>query len=250
MTVDDRIRFGARLVVVDGSAMQARYAERSSAAALARLKRALRPPLPLVHNPAEPRLPAPPGSANLYIGGGGRETPGFINLDIGFFAGVNIVANAERLPFRDAVLDGVECDAVLEHVEDPDRLACEMLRVLKPGGRVHVVVPFCHPYHAYPADHRRWTEAGLRQWLERMGFRSLQSGVRTGPTATLLAFLLEYTKVLFGTGKAGKAAWALSGWLLFPLRYVDLWLNRGGRAHLLANHVYALAAKPYQGSPT
>ncbi len=244
MTPEDRQRFGARLDDTEGAAMQARYAERGSSAALARLKRALRPPLPLVHNPAEPHLETPPGSANLYIGGGGRQTPGFLNLDIGFFGGVDIVGNAERLPFRDAVLDAVECDAVLEHVEDPNRLAGEMLRVLKPGGNVHIVVPFCHPYHAYPADHRRWTETGLRDWLVGLGFRPLQTGVRTGPTATLLVFLLEYNKVLLGTGRLGKAAWAISGWFLFPLRYLDMWLNRTGRAHLLANHVYALAEKP------
>lgn len=244
MASADRERFSVRLDDSAGSEMAGRYAERASGSAAARIKRALRPPLPLVHNPSEPRLPCPPGSNNLWIGGGGQTIPGFCNLDIGLFPGVDLVANAEHLPLRDGVLDAIECDAVLEHVDHPEWVVCEALRVLKPGGLFHAVVPFCHPYHAYPADHRRWTGPGLDAWLSGLGFEIVQSGVRTGPTATLLTFMLEYNKVLLGTGPAGKAARAAAGWLLFPLRYLDVWLNRKPEARLLANHVFALARKP------
>jgi uncharacterized protein YbaR (Trm112 family)/SAM-dependent methyltransferase len=244
MTPEDRARFGVRLAEPGGAGMAARYSERASASLGARLKRILRPPLPLVHNPAEPALPCPPGSLNLHLGGGGRSVPGFFNLDIGLFPGVDVVANAERLPFAEEALDAIECDAVLEHVEAPESLAREALRVLKPGGLFHAVVPFCHPYHAYPADYRRWTQAGLGHWLAGLGFEILATGARTGPTATLLTFLLEYVKLLFGGGSAGKAAYAAAGWLLFPFRYLDCWLNRRAGADLLANHVFALARKP------
>lgn len=243
MIPDDRARYGVRFREAEGATMAARYGERASGSAVARLKRALRPPLPLIHNPAEPQLPAPAGSANLWIGGAGRATPGFINLDLHLFPGVNLVANAERLPFRDAVLDSVECDAVLEHAENPERLVCEILRVLNPHGLVHAVVPFCHPYHAYPSDFRRWTQPGLTRLLEEAGFQLIAAGVRTGPMATLLAFTLEYAKVLLGGGALGKSAYTALGWILFPLRYADLLLYRSERAALLANHVYALARK-------
>ncbi len=244
MTAEDQARCQARLGDREGAAMVARYDQRASASITARLKRALRPPLPLVHNPAEPRLPCPAGSHNLWIGGGGRATPGFLNLDIGPFPGVDLIANAQRLPLRNSALDAVECDAVLEHVENPDAVAREIFRVLKPGGLVHAVAPFCHPYHAYPADFRRWTQAGLAHWFATFGFERLESGVRTGATATLLAFVLGYNKVLFGEKTLGKAAYAAAGWLLFPLRYLDWWLNRRPGAHLLANHVFLLARKP------
>ncbi len=244
MTPADRERFGTRLERPEGAAMAARYGERASASLPARIKRALAPPLPLVHNAHEPRLPCPSGSCNLWIGGGGARTEGFVNLDVGLFPGVDVVANAERLPFQDCALDSIECDAVLEHVERPDEVARQMYRTLKPGGLLHAVVPFCHPYHAYPADFRRWTASGFAAWIAGFGFEVTASGVRTGPTATLLTFVLEYTKALFGAGTAGKAAYAAAGWLLFPLRYLDLWLNRTPRAEWLANHVYVLARKP------
>jgi uncharacterized protein YbaR (Trm112 family) len=244
MTPGDRRRFGGTLAERAGAAMRGRYAERASRRLAARLKRALRPPLPLVHNPAEPSLPCPPGSHNLWIGGGGRLTAGFFNLDVDAFPGVDLVANAERLPFQAGSLDAVECDAVLEHVEQPLAVGREIFRVLKPGGWLHAVVPFCHPYHAYPADFRRWTLPGFRDWVAGLGFEVVTAGVRTGPTATLLAFLLEYCKVVLGEGLWGKAACAAAGWVLFPLRYLDCWLNRGPRSHALANHVFVLARKP------
>jgi hypothetical protein len=67
--------------------------------------------------------------------------------------------------------------------------------------------------------------------------------VRTGPTATLLAVVLEYVK-LVSPRALRKAFYALAGWLLWPLRYADVWLNRKADATTLANHIYTLARKP------
>ena len=238
MTPADRARFRVELDGGAGRAMVERYLERGPGWP-ARLKQALRPPAPLVHNPREPALET--GALNLYLGGGGRRVPGFLNVDIGSFPGVDLVANAERLPFLNATLDAVECDAVLEHVERPEQAVAEILRVLKPGGQMHAVVPFCHPYHAYPSDYRRWTISGLRALFG--GFECLDCGVRTGPTATMLAFVLDYLKLWMPGRAAGKAAYAAAGWLLFPLRYLDLLLLRRSDAHILANHIYILARK-------
>lgn len=243
MTPADCARFQVQLDAGAGREMAARYQERAPAGPgfPARLKQALRPPLPLVHNPREPALAIQPGSRNLYLGGGGRQVSGFINVDLGPFPGVDALANAEHLPFLDSTLDAVECDAVLEHVEQPEQAVAEIRRVLKPGGQVHAVVPFCHPFHAYPADFRRWTLAGLRSLFSE--FECLDSGVRTGPTATLLAFALDYIKLWMPGRTAARAAYAAAGWLLFPLRYLDLLLLSRRDAHVLANHIYILARK-------
>jgi SAM-dependent methyltransferase len=47
----------------------------------------------------------------------------------------------ERLPFKDASFDRVICTETLEHVDDDAVLACELARVLKPGGILAVSVP-------------------------------------------------------------------------------------------------------------
>lgn len=44
------------------------------------------------------------------------------------------VGDGERLPFDDASFDVVFCNNVLEHLEHPDQVFSEVVRVLKPGG--------------------------------------------------------------------------------------------------------------------
>jgi SAM-dependent methyltransferase len=195
----------------------------------------------LVHNPSELEIDAPLGRWNLYIGGAGATVEGYVNVDLFALPGVNVVANAEQLPFRGSLFQRIECDAVLEHVERPERVMAEIERVLAPGGFAHVVVPFCHPFHEYPRDFRRFTPDGLRQFAG--GLEVVAEGWRTGPTATLLVFVLEYVKVWLPWRSLRVAVHGVLGWLLFPLRYLDLILLRSPRAGQIANHCYVWLRK-------
>jgi hypothetical protein len=76
------------------------------------------------------------------------------------------------------------------------RAVWEMTRVLRPGGFLHVVVPFCHPFHAYPSDCHRWTTRGQRELLPASQCIVPDEGIRTGPTATMLSFVCEYCRIL------------------------------------------------------
>lgn len=55
--------------------------------------------------------------------------------------GTFCVGEAIALPFEDAFFDAVGSFTVLEHVEDPDTMLREMVRVLKPGGRIVIACP-------------------------------------------------------------------------------------------------------------
>jgi SAM-dependent methyltransferase len=50
-------------------------------------------------------------------------------------------ADAQRLPLRDQTVDAVVSVAVLQLVPDPVMALAEMARVLRPGGRLAVMVP-------------------------------------------------------------------------------------------------------------
>jgi SAM-dependent methyltransferase len=64
--------------------------------------------------------------------------------------GINVVrGDATRLPMPDSQFDLAVSYDVLEHIEDDAGVAEEMMRVLKPGGRVLIAVP---------ADPRLWSE--------------------------------------------------------------------------------------------
>src|SRR5712671_874863 len=148
-------------MATEDNSLEALYRRRSSPRWRDRLIRLLQPPAPFVMNPAEPR-DFPLGRWNLYIGGAGRVVMGYVNLDLFALPGVDVAANAEHLPFPSDVFQRVECDAVLEHVQDPAQVMQEIRRVLLPGGYLHLVTPFCHPFHEYPKDYRRFTLDGLK----------------------------------------------------------------------------------------
>ncbi|MBV8847100.1 MAG: class I SAM-dependent methyltransferase [Bryobacterales bacterium] len=200
------------------------------------------PPLPLIHNPHEPRN-FPLGRRNLYIGGANRRVPGYVNLDILLVPGVDIVADAEQMPFPSNLFTRVECDAVLEHVRHPERVISEIERVLARGGHAHLVTPFCHPFHEYPRDYRRFTLDGLKE-LARGRFEIAAEGWRTGPTATMLVFAIEYAKLWLPWRLWRALAHGVLGWLLFPLRYLDLFFVNSSRAGRIGNHCYLWLRKP------
>ena len=94
------------------------------------------------------------------------------------------------LPFADRAFDGGVCTEVLEHVSDARLLLAELARVLKPGARLLVSVPFIFHYHADPRDFLRFTPPGLAAELERSGFEvEFVGGI--GGRLTALALWIE-----------------------------------------------------------
>ena len=220
---------------MDSRSVERLYERRKSPEWRRRLYRLLEPPRPFVMNPRE-AIEAPLGRWNLYIGGAGSKPDGYVNIDLFCLPGVDVAADAERLPFRAGLFQRVECDAVLEHVRDPAAVIREIERVLAPGGYAHLVTPFCHPFHEYPKDYRRFTLDGLKELAGSL--EVVAEGWRTGPTATLLVFVLEYVKLLLPWKAWRVIAHGVLGWVLSPLRYLDLWLLRYARAAQIGNHCY------------
>ncbi|MEV5508806.1 methyltransferase domain-containing protein [Streptomyces orinoci] len=64
------------------------------------------------------------------------------------------VADSHHLPFKGAAFDGAWADRVLQHVEDPDVALDEMLRVIRPGGRIVVCDPDTATQALNIEDHR------------------------------------------------------------------------------------------------
>jgi two-component sensor histidine kinase len=98
-----------------------------------------------------------------------------------------------------------------------------------------------HPFHEYPRDYQRWTIDGLRELLS--DFEIIDIGLRTGPTATLLSFMLKCAKMI-SPKRFRRVAYGVCCWLLWPLRYLDVWLMQRPEATTMGNHIYALLRKP------
>ena len=54
---------------------------------------------------------------------------------------VAVAGQAEALPFADASFDGAWADRTVQHLADPGRALAELVRVIRPGGRLVVVDP-------------------------------------------------------------------------------------------------------------
>lgn len=127
----------------------------------------------------------PPEAIVVEIGGGVhqqrggnlyQEFPHYFPLDISFssikryvekFNRPGIVANAEKLPFKDQSIDCIFTHTFLEHPLHPERVVSEIARIIKPGGLVvHKDAWFCRWW-------QRFGVVGLKHvknmtWKERM----------------------------------------------------------------------------------
>lgn len=63
---------------------------------------------------------------------------------------IDIVSDITDIPTKSGTFDNVLCTEVFEHVPDPVSAIKELVRVLKPGGRLIVTVPFASLTHFSP----------------------------------------------------------------------------------------------------
>ncbi|MBI2498719.1 methyltransferase domain-containing protein [Candidatus Woesearchaeota archaeon] len=168
-----------------------------------------------------------------------------INLDIGLFENVDVVADGKEIPFKDNSFDLVLIESVLEHVDEPERVIKEAYRVLKSRGRIYISIPFVFVFHGSPNDFNRYTLNGLKKRLEITGFKIKRLGIISGPSSTISQMLRYYLATLFSFNNDFLFSLFLNifGWITFPIKYFDIVLNKYKKAHLMASIIYAIGEK-------
>lgn len=137
------------------------------------------------------------GLKGLDLGCGPKKRLGFTGVDRSSSVGVDAICDFERdaLPFADATFDVVYTDQVLEHISGLDRLLGEVSRVLKPGGRFQVVVPYAGGLRAFqdPTHVRFFTLKTFEYFIKE--------GSRVGAWYTGKHFrLITRRRLVFGGG--------------------------------------------------
>ena len=140
----------------------------------------------------------------------------------------------QQLPFADASFDTILLTDVLEHIAEPMNVMRETERLLRPGGKLILGVPFLYWLHEQPHDFYRYTEHALRRFCKLSGLKVIELEPYGGlpevildltskgledvarPVRLLLRPIHTFVSVLCGH-LPGRKHW--SRWV-FPLGYV------------------------------
>jgi SAM-dependent methyltransferase len=104
----------------------------------------------------------------------------------------DVFYDGRALPFPDGSFDAVISNEVLEHVFEPDAFVADIARILKPGGRLLLTVPFVWDEHEQPRDYGRYSSFGLAALLGRHGFAILRHRKTAANLKTIFQLLNAY----------------------------------------------------------
>ena len=116
-------------------------------------------------------LPTLEGEGTIIeLGAGGNYYKNFVKPDQPYLTsnllpGCDKVLDMTRLELTDNSVAALVSVFALEHLFDFDVFFREQLRVLVPGGRLLLVVPFMYYYHAAPDDFFRFSASALDRLL-------------------------------------------------------------------------------------
>lgn len=116
-----------------------------------------------------------------------------IKIDFLKFKGVNLVADAHSLPFKNNCFDFILCLNLLEHVKKPEIVVKEIRRCLKNNGKTIISIPFLYQYHPDPIDLWRFTPENIKILLK--DFEIIKKKELGRVYTTILEFLYDNSPV-------------------------------------------------------
>jgi SAM-dependent methyltransferase len=158
----------------------------------------------------------------LNAGAGDRDISSMVNgrlynqdIATGLHSrGIDFVSPLHEIPTEDGFFNTIICNAVLEHVANPEEVMAEFARVSAPAAMLYLTIPFMQPEHRDPTDYQRYTIDGIVLLCERHGF-TVQSAEGVHSVFTTLAWILyEWLEPVRGwrgvTARAVAYRWVMS----------------------------------------
>jgi len=105
---------------------------------------------------------------------------------------IDVYYDGKTLPFGENEFDSVFSSEVFEHVFNLDEILDELRRVLKPGGKMLITLPFVWDEHEIPYDFARYTSFGITHILQQKGFHVLEQRKTTHYVETVFQMWAAY----------------------------------------------------------
>ncbi len=129
----------------------------------------------------------------------------YIGADMLEGSGVDVLLDfTDDFEVIDKKLKGVRfgtifCMSVLEHCEQPFKMAENLTALLKPGGKVCLSVPFAWKFHGYPSDYWRFTPEGVEKLFPKIKFNITHRLASTSKDGELYKPDKEVGKIKFSS---------------------------------------------------
>lgn len=87
---------------------------------------------------------------------------------------IDVFYDGKTFPFENNSIDSLVFFEVLEHVFNPDEFLSEIARVVNPGGKCVVTIPFLWGEHEQPYDFARYSSFGLNHLFNQHGLEIIE----------------------------------------------------------------------------
>jgi len=127
----------------------------------------------------------------------------YIGVDMQSGSGVDVVLNfTQKFEEIDSKLKGLRFGtiflmSVLEHCEQPFKMAENLTALLKPEGKICVSVPFSWKFHGFPSDYWRFTPEGIEKLFPKLVFNRTNCLAATSRKLEFYALDTEIGKIKF-----------------------------------------------------
>jgi SAM-dependent methyltransferase len=149
-----------------------------------------------------------------FLGHARYESADFEKVDKEY-AQSTYVCDLKSIPVENGRYDFVLFNQVMEHLPDPRLVLAELLRVMRPGGRLMYSAPLFYEQHEEPYDFYRYTSHGVRHLFEEAGFAIERLDWLEGYYSTV-AYQMHKMAEHLPLRPSSIAPWGL-GFLLWPV---------------------------------
>lgn len=133
-----------------------------------------------------------------------------------------VLKSPYRLPFQSGSVDLIISGQAFEHVKFFWLSWVEMVRVLKPGGRIFLIAPSRGPEHRYPVDCWRFYPDGYQALADYADLELLEVSTDWVPHPDPDSEAWGDTVGVFRISRGGRR-WVLRRWFSSALHRLTLW---------------------------